>query len=339
MAASSQDKDYAHRLVARIAAAQGGKTPELIVHAKGGGTLAGKLEDAAQLSALRADLIIVQMGENEKEATDAVFVRPYDALLKLLRDANPAARILCTGVWAPPQGNRTKDDLIRTLCHKHRLAFVDLAAANRDRLNQAGATGRWEHAGVSWHPSDAGMEAYAEAIWETLRRGDAAIPQLPAKPKSTTESVLLFQEKFSQADTTVLAQWRPPLGLLVESELGNVLELKSDDAAKIIVIRRSLPVEKFRGRSVRVEATIRASGVTLPPKPWNGVKLMLDIADAEGGHDYPQASVSTVPELSWQTIGFNRVIPDNTVGLHLAVGLERVAGTLWVEEVRISTLP
>jgi lysophospholipase L1-like esterase len=177
MAASRPELDYVHRLVARFAAVQP-SPPVFKIHARGGGTLADKIGDpeGVETEARAADLVIIQLGENDHDVTDAGFREPYERLIGLIRSANPSARLVCTGVWAPPDGDRRKDDIIRALCARHRIPFADLAAANRDPLNRALATGLWKHAGVNWHPSDAGMAAYAESIWRALAAGDSAIP-------------------------------------------------------------------------------------------------------------------------------------------------------------------
>lgn len=341
MAASAQENDYVHRLAARFAIEQG-STPAVTIHAKGGGTIAGKLADTTHLANLarEADLIIVQLGENDHDVSEDGFSRPYDRLLSLLAEANPSARILCTGVWGPPSGNHIKDNFIRTLCANRRLAFADLTAANAAPENRALATGLWTHRGVNWHPSDAGMNAYAEAIWKAFQAGDAAIPAIPsAVTTNSFPTSPLLEESFASAATPLRWTPRPTVVSISGHENANrAMEVKTEDASSIVLHRLSLPLDNFTGRTVTVSARVKASNLSAPPKPWNGVKLMLDIQDAEGRHNYPQAPVSVSVNLDWSEIRFTQRIPENTVALALVTGLERVSGTLLVTDIRITAI-
>lgn len=341
MAASKAENDYVHLLVARMAEAQGA-APRVLVHAIGGGSIAGKLEDTEALStvARQADLIVVQMGENDHQQTADAFGRPYEAMLRLLREASPKARIVCTGVWAPPGGNGTKDRFIRQLCADLGFAFADLAAANRAPGNRAGSTGLWTHAGVNWHPSDAGMRAYSDAIWSALAAGPAGKP--PASRSSSAAAapsapVQIFRETFPSPEA--LDAWKPRVAAHTydgPAGIASAAKIESLRAEDIVTARRALPISEYVGRTVTVTARIKTSGISTPPKAWNGVKVMLAVQNAEGVYDFPQATVAADSEQPWREVSFTRFIPDNTVGLALVVGLERVSGTLWVTDIRIT---
>lgn len=169
MAASAEGKDYVHLVLARLAEAQGGVMPEHLVAGGRGGKLSDKVAIQQQLTDFKADLAIVQLGENDAEnVTVEGFQKPYGELLQAIRSGNPSATILCMGVWSPPRGNPTKDQFIKAACATHGAVFVDMAAANSEPENKAEAEGRFTHKGVNWHPGDKGMEAYANAIWTAL---------------------------------------------------------------------------------------------------------------------------------------------------------------------------
>ena len=341
MAASNADNDYVHLFVARIAAAQG-VTPEIRIHAKGGGTLTGKLVESGTLATLAngTDLIVVQMGENDHTTSAEEFQKPYDALLQILRTASPSARIICTGVWAPPQGNLIKDRMIRSLCQKYNLVFADLSSVNSNPGSSAGSTGFWENKGINWHPSDAGMAGYASALWAALSPASGATaPKAPVSFPINDSSEPLFQSSFVKNATAALAHWGPAIGVLAKGEKGQALELRSTKPDDTVMVRHTLPVEDFRGLTVVVTARIRALGLTKPSNPWNGVKVRLFIQDAEGKTEFPQASIPWTADIPWKTVTFTRLIPDNTTSLAIDLGLERIAGTLLIEELTITPAP
>ncbi|MFA6960781.1 MAG: SGNH/GDSL hydrolase family protein [Opitutaceae bacterium] len=338
MAASREDLDYVHRLAARFAAIQS-TPPVLTVHAKGGGTLSGKLADATYLASLAhgSDLIVVQMGENDHTPSVEAFQKPYNDLLQILQSASPSARIICAGVWSPPSGSAGKDRLIRELCQKHGLAFADLSTANAAPSNSAATSGLWTHNGVNWHPGDAGMEAYAEAIWTAFTQN--TIPRTTGvSSQSGAPTLPSFPVSFSD-ETDALSLWSPRIGVLSKNAQGSAMELKSSSSDDAVMVRHTLPVEAYRGRTVKVSARIRTINISVPPNPWNGVKVRLDIQDAEGEHDFPQARITPHTDLTTQAVSFTQRIPENTITLAIDLGLERVSGTLWIEEISITTIP
>ena len=89
--------------------------------------LKDKLAAAKDLAALRAEVIVIQLGENDREPEDA-FREHYAALVELLRRANPGARLVCTGVWSPPDGRSGRNDTIRAVCRQYSLPFADITA-------------------------------------------------------------------------------------------------------------------------------------------------------------------------------------------------------------------
>ena len=172
MAASAEDKDYVHLFLNRLAKEQGGDRPTYLVAGGRGGKIPDKVAVKQQFTDFKADLAIVQLGENDAEnVTVEGFQRPYEEILQAIRAGNPEAKIICMGVWSPPQGNPTKDKFIKAACQAYGATFADMSAANPKPENKAEAENRFSHKGVNWHPGDKGMEAYSQAIWSALTGG------------------------------------------------------------------------------------------------------------------------------------------------------------------------
>lgn len=337
MAATSQENDYVHQLVALIAQKQNGVAPKIEIFAQGGGRLAGLVANTQKLAALRADLIVVQMGENDNTVTETDFLTPYQQVIATLRTANPSSRIVCTGAWSPGRGNPAKDAFIKKVCADNKLPFADLTTANTDPKNRASNATAGLHKGVGWHPSDAGMKAYAQIILTALEAGEAAIPSSsstlapPSRPSSNLTTLL--NENF---DTSVsLNAWTPAGNGALDN---GSLRITNTNPKAPVVLRHALSHAAAIGHTLKVTGRIKAQNVSTPPNRWNGIKLMLDIVDAEGVHDYPQARVQPISDLDWHTVSFTRPIPDNTVSLSIVIGLELVSGTAWFDDIQIEII-
>lgn len=177
MAASSRDKDFVHQVHQYLCGIQKGNEPELLISGRDTGQ-AGRIGNALdvidQLTAFHADFIVIQLGENEKKAevTRENFLAKYDRLVALLRRASPEALIVCTGVWTPNCENprkSLKEDFIKEVCEKYNCVFVDIAPIASQPENAAWEDKRHKNNGVRWHPGDAGMRGYAEAIITAIK--------------------------------------------------------------------------------------------------------------------------------------------------------------------------
>lgn len=331
MAASSEDKDYAHLLTAKIGAAQGTK-PELLIHAVGGGTIAGKLTSLEPIQTAGADLVVIQLGENDKDVSEAGFEKPYEALILAVKKSMPGARVFCLGVW---KGSAEKDDMVQTVSRRQGCVFVDIKSAWTDPAGSAEAEKRFSNGGVNWHPGDKGMAAYAEALWKAIQEN----PKMPSPDptakrtiKASGGSELVFEDLM---DDDASKKWQPAVYQYESGKNGKALALKNDDASKNQSVSLSLPVDKIKGKKITVSALVKADSVSAKPKPYNGIKLMLITADAEARKDFPQASIE-VGTFDWKHVVFSYNVPDMVVSAQLVLGLEVVSGKALFDDVRVT---
>lgn len=87
------------------------------------------------------------------------------------------------------------------------------------------------------------------------------------------------------------------------------------------------------GKNVAVFAEVEQENVSAPPKPWNGVKVMLSLVYADGKLNYPQAP-NAAGTLPWQTRSFSIRLP-KLKAAQLVLGLEQVSGTVRFRNVRV----
>jgi lysophospholipase L1-like esterase len=177
MAASAEDKDYVHLVIAGLAAKSGGRAPETMVkniadfeRAHVGYDIAGKLKDAIDF---QADLIIVAIGENvpalKTPEEQAAFQESATQLLTaLMAGRQPAPALLVRSCFWK---NAAKDQSLQQASTATAGArFVDLSALSGDQTLYARSERSYKNAGVANHPGDKGMAAIAAAILEALAK-------------------------------------------------------------------------------------------------------------------------------------------------------------------------
>lgn len=182
MAASSAGRDYVHVLFDKLCDAIGSASPpELCISGRIVGTetakgrIDGHLACADRYRDHQADLVIVQLGENEAdvEVTRQGFERPYEQLVRSLQgDGSPI--MFCTGVWGDGENVALRNRMIQDVCRRSDAKFVPIHHLYADFAHTS-ATGRFDHEGVASHPGDEGHRGYADALWEAVRQGISEI--------------------------------------------------------------------------------------------------------------------------------------------------------------------
>jgi prepilin-type processing-associated H-X9-DG protein/prepilin-type N-terminal cleavage/methylation domain-containing protein len=179
MAASSEQADFAHRFSSLIQSFVPGKNVECHFHTSGkSGTAADRLAALKVVEPVKPDLVIVQLGEHEKESIgELAFRESYENLLDSIKNFEPTPQIICTGVWEP-EATRDEtgegrvyhgwpaqlDRAMEDACGKYEVPFVSVATLALD----PSCHGAGEHPGVKWHPNDRGHEGYAQRLLEAF---------------------------------------------------------------------------------------------------------------------------------------------------------------------------
>ena len=172
MAASAQNKDYAHLLLQRITDAAHGKAPEAIIE-----NIAAFEKEYANYDISAAlkpyagfnpEMVILAIGENIPEP-DTIEAKnnlriALNALLGLLKENGNPVIFIRSSFWK----SQIKDEILRQLCTKFGGTFVDIGHLGLDEANFARSERTFINPGVANHPGDKGMLAIAEAIWNAI---------------------------------------------------------------------------------------------------------------------------------------------------------------------------
>ncbi len=120
---------------------------------------------------------------------------------------------------------------------------------------------------------------------------------------------------FDFEDATLL---KPP-AKQVAAPGGHALQVDNADPGGSATVLFELPADQLAGRRVTLTAKVKADGVSTPPNPWNGVKVMLVVETAGGKQQHPQLPLP-VGTYDWQTRERTLRLPAATTRVQLHLG-------------------
>jgi hypothetical protein len=164
MAASVQDSDFVHLLMAEI------KKKDTAVKVRysniGNFELTYADFQYAKLDSFTTpDMLILRFGENVDDSTagNGQLTERYDKLIKHIDPENKSVVVLVSSFWQRPNNNR----VIKDYAEKHNYLFVRNDDLWADSTNAA--FGLFKDPGVAMHPSDKGMRMIKERIWDKIK--------------------------------------------------------------------------------------------------------------------------------------------------------------------------
>jgi lysophospholipase L1-like esterase len=173
MAASTRENDFVHRLIAHITKAAGGEPHVMVRNIADFERRLGAFDIRETLKeelAFEPDVIILAIGENathpKTDEARARFATAFANLLAELKRHGQPAILVRSQFWQ----NGEKDQLMRKASTDAGVRFLDISKLGFDASNFARAERQIEHAGVAGHPGDKGMQALADALWNSLKK-------------------------------------------------------------------------------------------------------------------------------------------------------------------------
>lgn len=157
MAATSEDKDYAHLLFARIKTVcpKAQLNLDNIMYED---TMTGWIH----LVPNTADVIIIQLGDNYKGGVSPEeYGKAYQQMIGELR-GETVKPVICIGPWS----NKKLEPFIAKAAQAAKAKFVSLRTIAADPANGAAADGVYPK--LADRPGNRGMKAIADAVWNAL---------------------------------------------------------------------------------------------------------------------------------------------------------------------------
>jgi len=111
---------------------------------------------------------------------------------------------------------------------------------------------------------------------------------------------------------------------------GNCARLSATDRSGSTYITQALDLERIRGRTVRLEASMKAENVVLGTYPYSQAKATLVWSDGLGDHN---PEVRFLYTFGWRRISATWAIGPGCVGATLYLGMHTTTGTVWFDDV------
>ncbi|MBN2133694.1 MAG: cellulase family glycosylhydrolase [Sedimentisphaerales bacterium] len=114
---------------------------------------------------------------------------------------------------------------------------------------------------------------------------------------------------------------------------GQGIRIANADSNSAVYISTTLPAD-LKGYPVYLSAIVRGSDISPKPNHWNGVKCMMVYKTSDGETGYPQADAD-IGTFGWTNIACLIYLPQTVTNISLTLGLEKVSGTVWFDDVRV----
>lgn len=129
------------------------------------------VEKIRALRNINADIVIIRIGENVDDKNAAAFGKHFPSLIGCFDNS---AVFVVSSFWKKPEIEKVTEEAVK----KCGVDFVSLKSIQSEEYE---AIGEFEHGGVAAHPSDKGMRAIAELIYESIEKtGILSAPVIPS---------------------------------------------------------------------------------------------------------------------------------------------------------------
>lgn len=155
-----------------------------------------------------------------------------------------------------------------------------------------------------------------------------------------SEEKILWSENFNDR-AELEASWKDALRVFAENEGmegSGCLKFNNPEgqAKREDMITLALPMEKLRGKSFFLTGMMRAENLTKPDLSYLGPKLMLNIVTAHG-QSYPDQD-KRYGTYDWTKFTVFARVPLDAKAVNLVVGLQRGTGTIWLDDLAITSM-
>jgi endoglucanase len=169
-----------------------------------------------------------------------------------------------------------------------------------------------------------------------LLLGLATLPCIPRTTEAATRGQLIFFQDFESAGSVTnstymsrLPNINPTWALRTEIPSSN-----PGGEQMLYLPLTSTQVNELKGAKIKFSTSVKAEAVGMPSKSNFGIKSMLIIQRAGGQIDYPQPQ-NVYGTFDWKRLQMMTRIPKDVTAITFVVGLQKVTGVAWFDNLRI----
>ena len=308
MAASSEDKDFAHLVAKRIGQMLPENKVKLFFGLGGNAVSAMKGMEIAKI--FQPALVVVQLGEhvpsksfgdNDDETPEKI-ASDYGTLLDAVKLLPFSPMIICTGSWNPIPGlqkyngrSAQIDEIQRSVCERKGVPFVSVEKYALD----PSCSGTGNSGGVKWHPNDAGHAGFAKEIFTAFEKlakeGAAKIGDVVFEKPFENENVTWSPQRADWAKfirdghggsyAEITANGQGEAGAIGNRDVfGNIDRSKA--STFLLNTNLSKAFEKLKGYELEIEVEVKGDSLPLSTKPWEGVRIAVGYRTPVGPYNH-----------------------------------------------------
>lgn len=161
----------------------------------------------------------------------------------------------------------------------------------------------------------------------------AHAPEAERAVEFPRENHVLFSDDFED-ETRSAALWSYGTGITLDAGRTGAGVMIHSDGSEDVFMAVYLPTEGLNGCLLALGVDMRGEGVTEPFVSWLGIKAMLHVLMRDGREAYFQVHGQT-GSFDWVHRGALAHLPGEVEQMTLLLGLQDVAGTVWMDDVKV----
>lgn len=115
----------------------------------------------------------------------------------------------------------------------------------------------------------------------------------------------------------------------------SAVKITATDAAKGAMVQFPVDISKVRGKALKLTAKIKGEDISVPPKPYLGVKMMLTVTGADGKVNYPDVQPKLTGTFGWREVRTLATIPADAKSVVISIGLQNSSGTIYFSDLEL----
>lgn len=189
-----------------------------------------------------------------------------------------------------------------------------------------------------WRDACVQAEIPANAVSVWVRVGLEAVSGTAWFDELSVEADPVVREDTFDDAALVSARWSGASYSFTARASGSALAVSNSNASAVATLSSTLPIDALRGRRLLLTGEVKANAVSSKPASHNGIKVMLSYTNSNGVTFWPQAEIPT-GTFDWRNVYAVVNLPSDAVSARLVIGLEKVSGTAWFDNLRITINP